>query len=118
MGPSQRQRRRLTRCRRDHTFATGYRVARRHHPAGGRLEHHSELRVGRAAGSAAWLICDRSRELIRVVGANEMFTLGQEYVRLAMRILDGLDERTITRYADRLLASPAIQAGVKRTLDH
>jgi hypothetical protein len=36
------------------------------HPAGGRLERHAELRVGGAAGGATRLICDRSRELVRV----------------------------------------------------
>jgi creatinine amidohydrolase/Fe(II)-dependent formamide hydrolase-like protein len=41
----------------------------------------------------------------------------QEYVRLAMRILDGLDERTVARYADRVLALPPIRADVNRTLD-
>src|SRR5262245_61219559 len=66
MGPFRCQRRRPAFCRWDHTVRTGYRAARRDHPAGGRLERHSELRVGSAAGSATWLICHRSRELIRV----------------------------------------------------
>jgi hypothetical protein len=34
-----------------------------------------------------------------------------------MRILDGLDERTVARYADRVLALPPIRADVNRTLD-
>src|SRR5258708_4765881 len=66
MGPSQRQRRRLARCRWVHTVRTGYRAARRDHPAGGRLERHSELRVGGAAGGTTWLLYYRSRELIAV----------------------------------------------------
>jgi hypothetical protein len=45
-------------------------------------------------------------------------TKTQEYVRLAMRILDGLDERTMPRYADRLLALQLVQTEVKRTIDH
>ena len=65
-GRLERQRRRLARCRWVHTVRAGYRAARRDHPAGGRLERHSELRVGGAAGSAPRLICDRARELIRV----------------------------------------------------
>jgi hypothetical protein len=35
-------------------------------PAGGRLERHSEFRVGSAASGTTWLLCYRSRELISV----------------------------------------------------
>src|SRR5262249_54177043 len=66
MGPSQRRQRRLALCRWVHTLRAGYSAARRDHPAGGRLERHSELRVGGAAGGTSWLLCYRSRELISV----------------------------------------------------
>src|SRR5258708_26368584 len=66
MGPSQRQRRRLARCRWVRTVRTGYRAARRDHTAEGRLERHAELRVGGAAGGTTWLLYYRSRELIAV----------------------------------------------------
>ena len=59
-----------TRClafrRWGHTVRTGYRAARRDHLAGRRLERHSELRLGGAAGGTAWLLCCCSRELISV----------------------------------------------------
>jgi hypothetical protein len=48
------------------TIRAGHRPTRRNHPEGRRLEPHAELRVGGAAGSATWLICDRSRELIHL----------------------------------------------------
>jgi hypothetical protein len=64
MGPSQRRRRRLARCRWVHTVRTGYRAARRGHLEGGRLERHSELRVGGAAGGTTRLLYYRSREVI------------------------------------------------------
>jgi hypothetical protein len=57
--------RRLARRRWVHTVRAGYPAARRNHPAGGRLECHSELRVGGAAGCAPRFICHRARELIR-----------------------------------------------------
>jgi hypothetical protein len=45
---------------------TGYRNPRRDHPEGRRLERHSELRVGGAAGCTTWLLYYRSREVICV----------------------------------------------------
>src|SRR5262245_39884188 len=70
MGPSQRQQRRFARCRWGHTVRTSYRGARRDPPAGGRLERHSEPRVGGAAGGTSWLIHDRSPELIVLLHAS------------------------------------------------
>src|SRR5262249_40405250 len=64
MGPPRGQRRRLARFRWGHTVCTGYRNARRDHPEWGRLECHSELRVGGAAGCTTWLLYYRSREVI------------------------------------------------------
>ncbi len=55
MGPSQRR-----------TVGTGYRAARRDHPAGRRLERHVDLRMGGAAGGTTGLLYYRSRELISV----------------------------------------------------
>src|SRR5258708_29470288 len=69
MGPSKRRWRRLALGRWVHTVRTGYRAARRDHPEGGRLERHSELRVGGAAGGTAWILYHRSRELISVAHA-------------------------------------------------
>jgi hypothetical protein len=66
MGPSRRERRRLARCRWGHTVRTGYRAARRDHPARRRLERHFELGVGGAAGGPTWLLYYRSRESISV----------------------------------------------------
>ena len=42
----------------------------------------------------------------------------QEYVKLAMRILDGFDERSIPRYADMILKIPVVRAGNNRALEH
>ena len=63
MGPSQREQRRLARCRWVHAVRTADRAGRREHAAGGRLERRAELRVGGAAGGTTWLICDRAREV-------------------------------------------------------
>jgi hypothetical protein len=60
MGPSQRQRRRLPRCRWVHTVRTGYGVARRH-AAGRRLERHAERGLARPTGGARWLFYHPSR---------------------------------------------------------
>src|SRR5690348_15142092 len=66
MGPPRGQRRRLAFYRCIHTVRARYRSARRDYFAGGRLERHSQLRLGGAAGGATWLLCCRSRELISV----------------------------------------------------
>jgi creatinine amidohydrolase/Fe(II)-dependent formamide hydrolase-like protein len=42
----------------------------------------------------------------------------QEYVKLAMRILDGFDERSVPRYADAILSIPGIRAANDRALEH
>src|SRR5690242_87673 len=69
MGPAQRQQRRLALCRWVHSLRAGYWAARRDHPAGRRLERHSELRVGGAASGTTWLVYYRSREVISVARA-------------------------------------------------
>ena len=43
---------------------------------------------------------------------------GLEYAKLAMRILDGFDERSVPRYADRILKMPIVRAGNARALEH
>ena len=42
----------------------------------------------------------------------------RDCAKLALQILDGLDERTVPRYADGMLAMPPIRALVDRLREH
>ena len=52
------------------------------------------------------------------IGRFVVETETEEYVKLAMRILDGFDERSVPRYADTILAIPGVRAANDRALEH